>query len=273
MRFRYCISDSLKEEEKKLLENLIEHIVIIRFSVDLNRNEFKAKLKSLLDEKRLSYRFDLFKKFCFPSLRGQTYKDFKVIVLIDNDLPLKWKETLENIVTQESNFIIHTWKKEDTFEKNDWFDCYIDKTKPFLCTTRIDDDDMIHSNANVLFKKALLENKMWKKFKCNYNLSTGIYVHIENDNSIYPIKCTNKELAVFMSMITPMDFNKNVYSYCHDTLSEYSDLKKYYVLCSDANLFAVSNHDWGNDNRKQRFAKHKKDSISLEEIYTDFLIN
>ena len=273
MRFKYSVSDTISEKEKNFLSESIEHVVIIRFSVDLNRNEFKAKLNSLLSEDRLEKRFELFNKFCFPSLKAQTYKDFKVIVLVDNDLPKKWKESLLSIISQEENFIFHIWKKEDELESNSWFMSYINTKKPFLCTTRIDDDDMIHANANILFKKALIESKMWKRFKCNYNLSTGIYTHIEKDNSIYPIKCTNKELAVFMSMITPMDFSKNVYSYCHDTLSEYSDLKKCYVLCSDANLFAVSNHDWGNDNRKQRFAKHKKDSVSLEEIYTDFFIN
>jgi len=45
--------------------------------------------------KWLKHRFELFERYCFPSICGQTCKDFGWIVLFDSTTPLKYKERIE----------------------------------------------------------------------------------------------------------------------------------------------------------------------------------
>lgn len=271
-KVRYKEDIELTERHKQAVSKIIDHIIIIRWSVDLNRNEFVKKIDSLFKEERLKERFELFEKYCFPSLSQQTYCDFKVILVIDSDLPCIWKEKLENLLCNHKNFIIHVWNKEHIFENNAWLRCYTENKK-FICTTRMDDDDMIHADANKFFKHCLFNyRKIFEKYKMNFNVSNGIYLHMENHENIYSIKCTNKELAVFMSYITPSEIENNVYSYCHDELKKYDEIKKVQIFYKNAPLFGVSNHAWGNDNRLQRFSNRKEEKITKNEIYNLFAL-
>ena len=262
-------------ELKKQVElcEMLEHVVIIRFSVDMNRTEFANKLDSLLSEDRLQYRFKLFETYCLPSLLQQSVVDFKVILLVDKNLPFKFVNRLNRLVINEHNFFVHYWKQEDCLENNDWLQEYLDVSKKFLCTTRMDDDDIIHKKANELFKLCLYEKRNTFNKNSIYHLSSGIYVHIEPDDSIFPLECNNKSLAVFMSLVTPMNCENNIYYYSHDIIQKYPELKQHHIMCPNGSLFGVTNHQWENDTRYKRFAKHKKEHCTLEEIYKTFEIN
>lgn len=267
---RYREDIDLTEFQKTTINSIMDHLVIIRWSVNLNRNEFIKKLDTLLCEKRLQERFELFEKYCFPSLSQQSYCNFKVILIIDVDLPCIWKEKLENLVCGHTNFIIHVWNKEDIFESNSWLRCYTENKK-FLCTTRMDDDDMIHKDANKFFIHSVFSRRnLLQNHKMNFNVSNGTYLHMENNENMYLVKCNNKELAVFMSYITSSEINNNVYSYCHDELKNNKDIKKVQIFYKNAPLFGVTNHAWGNDNRLKRFSNKKEKKITKNEIYNLF---
>ncbi len=271
IRLKCTIQDSYGIKEREQLNSILEHVVIIRFSVDLNRNEFTKNIGNLLKEERLEYRFELFEKYCFVALSNQSVCDFKVIILIDKNLPTKYVNKLNNIIKNEKNFCIHYWNKTDKLESNSWLIKYIDTSKKFLCTTRIDDDDIIHYKANELFKTCLY--KKIKNFEKRniFHLSSGIYIHIEKDEKIYPIVCTNKSLAVFMSLVTPMNNDEyNIYYYSHDIIQQYPEINQHHIMCPNGSLFGVTNHFWENDTRYKRFAKHKKETCTLEEIYEKF---
>ena len=269
---RYKEDIDLTESQKAAIDSIMDHLVIIRWSVNLRRNEFMKKLDTLLCEKRLQQRFELFEKYCFPSLCQQSYCNFKVILIIDVDLPSAWKQKLENLVRGHTNFIIHVWNKEDVFESNSWLRCYTENKK-FLCTTRMDDDDMVHKDANKFFIYSVFSRRnLLKNNKMNFNVSNGVYLQMENNENTYVIKCTNKELAVFMSYITSSETNSNVYSYCHDELKDNNDIKKVQIFYKNAPLFGVTNHVWGNDNRLHRFSNRKKEKISQHEIYNLFAL-
>lgn len=272
-RIKRLIGESYELQKQADIMQLLEHVVIIRFSVDMNRTEFANKLESLLSEERLDYRFKLFETYCLPSLLQQSIVDFKVIMLVDKNLPFKFVNRLNRLVINEHNFFVHYWKQEDRLESNEWLRGYLDVSKKFLCTTRMDDDDLIHKKSNELFKLCLYEKRNTFNKNSIYHLSSGIYVHIEQDETIFPLDCNNKSLAVFMSLVTPMNYENNIYYYSHDIIQKYPDLKQHHIMCAGGSLFGVTNHPWENDTRYKRFAKHKKNSCSLEEIYKKFEIN
>ena len=272
-RIKRLIEDEYSLNNQAELSVVLEHVVIIRFSVDMNRSEFANKLSNLLNEDRLDYRFKLFETYCLPSLLQQSVIDFKVILLVDKNLPLKYVNRLTRLVVKHHNFFIHQWNQDDSLENNKWLQPYLDTSKKFLCTTRMDDDDMIHEKANQLFKVCLYEKRNTFNKNSIYHLSSGIYVHIEEDETIFPLECNNKSLAVFMSLVTSMETEHNIYYYSHDIIEKYPKLKQFHIMCPQASLFGVTNHPWENDTRYKRFAKHKKSSCTLEEIYEKFNIN
>ena len=272
-RLKCSLEEVYDKEKQEKINSLIEHVVIIRFSVDLERTEFSKNIHKLLNKDRLEYRFKLFENFCFPSLSKQSVVDFKVVLVVDRDMPIEFSNRLNKHVINEHNFFVHYWNKKDCFENNGWLAPYIDKKKKFLCTTRMDDDDIIHIKANELFKCCLYKELENLKDKNIYHLSTGIYVHIEKDETLFPIECNNKSLAIFMSLVTPMETENNIYFYSHDIIEKYPELKQYHIISENCKLFGVTNHIWENDTRYMRFAKHKKEKCMLGDIYEMFQIN
>lgn len=144
-----------------------KHVIITRFSFRFRKNDPKFPL---LSEDRLNERVRIFRDFCFPSIAGQTNKNFNWILIIDPELPGKFKEELQSIfqnfrnsINYESkgprNLWFHEWDwEQNNLGKIDWILPYfsiddLKESKPseklgskYLVTTRLDDDDCLHQN-------------------------------------------------------------------------------------------------------------------------------
>lgn len=97
-------------------------------------------------EEWLKRRFELFEKYCYPSICGQTTKNFKWLVLFNSETPEKYKAIIERYqqdcplfrpvfiqpYDDEIQQVIHLIKKE--------------ASTPYVITTRIDNDDMIKND-------------------------------------------------------------------------------------------------------------------------------
>ena len=71
-----------------------EHYILTRFNLrlwtkDKNRNNTRT-------EEWLKNRFELFERFCLPSIMNQTSQSFKWIVLFDINTPEKYKERIKS---------------------------------------------------------------------------------------------------------------------------------------------------------------------------------
>lgn len=85
-------------DKERIKEMLFEHYIITRFNLPL----FQAKvagqeLTTACDEKYLEYRFELFEKYCMPSIVGQTCQNFKWLILMDARTPERFKMRLEHL--------------------------------------------------------------------------------------------------------------------------------------------------------------------------------
>lgn len=237
----------------------MEHFIIIRFSVLFNnRNEFIKKSHILFSDDRLKHRLKLFKNFCFPTIKNQTLKDFKVIILYDEKLPELYYNELYDIVKDEDYIILHKWNINDNLKKNIWLKPYIknyDEDK-YIITTRLDDDDMIHSNINKLLKRYI------NKFYCKDQIISfrgGNYLNI-NDKEMKLIKTKHSHLAVYLTKIHKIK-DINIYGQSHDKIQTCRIIKM-------NNAFVVVNHTFGNDNRLERFSNKKGQLITLEKIFS-----
>ncbi len=67
----------------------LQHFILTRFNLLLwNKDKEGFKVRSI---KWLEHRFNLFEKYCLPSLKSQTCQDFEWIVLFDSTTPDKYK--------------------------------------------------------------------------------------------------------------------------------------------------------------------------------------
>lgn len=71
---------------------IIKHFILTRFNLLLwNRDKEGKKVRT---KKWLEHRFLLFERYCLPSVKGQTCKDFEWIVLFDSTTPEQFKQMI-----------------------------------------------------------------------------------------------------------------------------------------------------------------------------------
>jgi hypothetical protein len=241
------------------------HIIIIRFSVNfINRVEFKNKESSLFDHQRLENRIKLFEMFCLRGLISQTLKDFKTIILYDENLPKIFLDKLGCLTTPHNFILLHRWDKRDRLSNNDWLREYVDNDKKFLITTRLDDDDILNKDINSTFKDFFSKKPIRKIVDSCISFTGGKFIDYEN-TSLKIFKSNYKTPGVFLSYITKIDSQQNIFSQEHD------NIKKKVRVIKMKDCWGILNHIYENDNRFLRFKNKEKKLISLEEIYKIFI--
>ena len=83
--------------------NAIQHFILTRFNLLLwNRDKEGHKVRTT---KWLEHRFQLFEKYCLPSIANQTCKNFNWIALFDNSTPERYKERIVDLQSKCSQLI------------------------------------------------------------------------------------------------------------------------------------------------------------------------
>jgi len=126
----------------------MKHFLVTRFN--LKKADWKtAKDGSIvLNEDWLNHRFDLFEKYCLPSVRNQINHDFIWCVYFDSMTPSHYKQRIQNI--SKNNKCFREFYIESMNELLPAFQNYIseniEKEENCIITTRLDNDDIIHKN-------------------------------------------------------------------------------------------------------------------------------
>lgn len=123
------------------------HLIITRFSVRFN---LKLAKSDLLDPIRLAKRLDIFRNCCLPSILNQTDKNFKWIIIVDNELPGEIRRELEELVNPHEFIKIFTWDCENEKHKLGEINWLLEVPgisftgTTRLAMTRLDDDDALN---------------------------------------------------------------------------------------------------------------------------------
>ncbi|NDV93822.1 hypothetical protein D0T84_02675 [Dysgonomonas sp. 521] len=127
-----------------------KHFVITLFNLRLSWTTDKKNNRTGTD-RWLAERFDLFDKYCFPSVSTQTNKNFVWLCLFDIDTPLAYKERIKEYEAKCPQMAVCYFRPEDM--EGDWVDHFKDIIKgymsaddAYLIITNADNDDMIHQN-------------------------------------------------------------------------------------------------------------------------------
>jgi len=131
---------------------MIQHFIITQFSY---RRVYLSQVQGQdpLNPKNLEHRFQLFELTCLPSMLNQVEQDFTWILIVDPDLPKKYRERLGKLISGRSNNFIHNYNKETDFGSLLWLKPYLKQNVEFVITTKLDDDDALFTGFTKYIQK------------------------------------------------------------------------------------------------------------------------
>ncbi len=113
--------------------------------------------KDPLNPRRLNHRMNLFEIACLPSMINQTDQDFTWILIIDKDLPHRFRKRLDGIIKDCKNINLYTYDSSDDLSRTDFFAPYIKPDTEYVITTKLDDDDALYDGFVAYNKRYLSE--------------------------------------------------------------------------------------------------------------------
>ena len=130
--------------------NEFVHILFTRFNIrysDYKVDRFRKKVRT---EEWMQKRFELFTKFCLPSVRNQINQNFIWLVYFDSETELKYKSYFDKLSQEwpvfQPKYIIDGNKFAEHFKDDCYFYVKRENVK-YLISSRVDNDDCLHQNA------------------------------------------------------------------------------------------------------------------------------
>jgi len=153
------------------------HILITRFNIF-----YKTKMATQGHDPEvwLSERFEIFKKFCFPSIINQSSKNFTWMLYVDIDTSLEVLEDLQEMV-KPYPFILLIHRVFEQFSVKLFLNEDIQKFLPndfeYLISGRVDTDDMLQKDF-IKQVQAHFKNQEYEALNFNrghiYDIETGV---------------------------------------------------------------------------------------------------
>jgi len=94
-----------------------------------------------LNPRTLNYRLQLFEMITLPSLQQQENKDFSVIIVVDPELPKKYRDRLDGLTKGMKTVVLHDYSPEVSQNSLQWMKPYIQSQTEYLIITKLDADD------------------------------------------------------------------------------------------------------------------------------------
>ena len=143
---------------RRTMAKLFEHFILTIFNVQIGWKTFGNKKLGRPTNAWMWHRMDLFDRYCFSSILGQTNQNFKWIVLFDEDTKPCFRKIIAKYKKIMPNFCPHFVKGK--FRHGHKFNKFIDiikselpKERKFLMTTRLDCDDACHKDFIDIIQK------------------------------------------------------------------------------------------------------------------------
>ena len=156
----------------------MKHFLATRFNLKVENWKTAKDGSPVLTEKWLEDRFELFEKYCFPSVVNQNNKNFFWFIYFDIDTPSFYKQKINLLFQNQTNFkavfIDGVTNLQSTFTKN--IEELLDEKDEFIITTRLDNDDSIHKNFIDIIQKLAP-----KKNETVIDVKRGYQIEIIND--------------------------------------------------------------------------------------------
>ncbi len=203
---------------------------LIRFSYLAEDGGWEIKVSSeehkrqLFSQDRMSLRFEMFEKFTLPSIRYQTDKNFKCIVLCSTEMPEVYQERLLDLLDGDENLNLvalppmphhNAVSTVLNFAKDESYD--------YFTSFRFDDDDMLQRTYIENLKDKLERTKaiISRNDPLITAFNFGLFLEKNrNGNLIYDV-IERTPIGIGVSMTTGLDDKRNIFSRNHRKLPSF----------------------------------------------------
>lgn len=147
-----------------------KHFIITRFNINFGHNKDKFGIDTLTDN-WMDKRFELFERFCFPSVKNQSVDNFEWLLLFDENTPQKYQNNIQYYQSQLSSIIpVYLSSPTSNFEIVKSVLEKIPNDINYIITTRIDNDDAMHRDHILEVQKLFdQQNDCFIRFINGYN--------------------------------------------------------------------------------------------------------
>lgn len=200
----------------------MKHFIATRFNLKVDSWTTAKDGSMVLTDDWLEERFELFQKYCLPSVMNQKNQNFYWVVFFDTETPTKFKLLIEQIANKYINFNpifveAHPALK-GAFQK--FILEKLEAKDEFIITTRLDNDDSIHENfTNTIQEIAQNMDQTVIDLRRGYQLdiSNSIYKYRNHYNKFNPflsfIESTKGFNTVFSKMHSDWKSSKSIIVY------------------------------------------------------------
>lgn len=168
------------------MQSNFSHYIITRYNVPYDGWTRDASGSSTKSIEWLSHRYDLFIKYCFPSIVGQTNQHFKWLIYVDIHTDHLYVSKLRDSLSKFPHFELRVTNDYQTCMKDIKRTLSLSPTE-FVITSRVDNDDAlgIHYVDRVQQQfngqpDTLLNFLNGNGYAINYGVITGMYNIIHN---------------------------------------------------------------------------------------------
>lgn len=247
----------------------IKHFIIIRFyCYDMTSRDV------IFNYDFLKRQLEVFCEFTLKSLQNQTNKNFEILLLIHNELPLENKiyENLNELKYQNVNFIYLKDLNQYIYDNSKLFD--------YVITTRLDNDDLIYNNAVNDIQNIVLTGNydlIYCGLKCGLTMINkdieNIYEFIPNYNSlgtisIFQTLAYNRKCIEHINNIYQLGQHTNNINTFINLAQKYNYL--YYInIIEEKNTWIYVKHDFNHSSiKKNNYRWHRSfNKINFSKDY------
>jgi hypothetical protein len=237
---------------------MFHHFLITRFNLRNPSWELTKNNETLLDDSWMSERIELFKNYCFPSVVNQTNKNFKWLLFFDSTTNDKFKKAMDDLIKNQPNIIPFYIDGMPKF--NESILKYVEENandKPYLITSRIDNDDCIHKNfIDEVQKQFNKQDFIAIDFIKGYTLQVEPKVMLGKKEHIF---------NPFISLIEKNENPKTVWHYVHNMWKKEPRIKQ----ISDKRVWMSVIHEKNKVNEFDGYGNNNWNEISQDFIVSD----
>ena len=146
----------------------MKHLLITRFALRFAEDNPRKRFET---PGWIDYRLGLLKKYCVPSIFGQTCQDFDWYILVNRSFPGLTTNHIETLSRFGKVLEVNAPWNECQPEIGELLASKYDKQ--WICSTRLDSDDMLSTTFIERLKQKVSEKEQWVSFEYGYIIKDG----------------------------------------------------------------------------------------------------
>lgn len=211
-----------------MMATLFQHIIVMRFSYPalggftMSLGGLENAIKQLYDPDRLERRFHIFEKLTLPSLLAQRAQGYQLGVIVGEDMPDKYLRQMELLLKplpQARLFPLPSIHREVAHV----IDLMRDKSKGFMATTRLDDDDAISIDCveSIQIKCNLILQTQVVSLPAAIAFNNGLFLEKSTEGvSLYGVK-QRTPLGIGLTLFAKSREKQTIYTRNHRQAAAY----------------------------------------------------